>query len=116
MEFTTVLTTTLKKSATFNAVGEYIGDNEISKMVIDILEVIKSSKSEDHEEDIAVYIIETFEFFDIEIDFKEAEDLARIIKWEYDEFRVGKFDTYKSIVGTKQPEHKIIGESSSEEN
>lgn len=115
MEFNKVVYDTLKKTAVFTITSEYIDDEQIQRMAQDILEIIRITKDADREEEIAYYFLDAFEAFHIDIDEKEAEHLARIIKWEYDEFLNNKFDTYRSIIGTKTPEHKVVNEDSDEE-
>ncbi|KAF9761880.1 hypothetical protein NGRA_2359 [Nosema granulosis] len=111
MEFNKIIYETLKKTAVFTITADYIDDDKIEIMVRDLLEVIKINKDADREEEMAEYFLDAFDALNVEIAEKEAEDLARIIKWEYDEFLVGKFDTYRSIVGVKTPEHRIINDS-----
>ncbi|KAF5141676.1 hypothetical protein AAJ76_1000114274 [Vairimorpha ceranae] len=96
----------IKKSSLFSLVQSLSEEDIITNLAIKVEDILsKSDKSfNDKQDDLSDFILDYLESYNIEIDTNEADAIANILVWIYEENKMQQNEMYNKIMQIKSPE------------
>lgn len=102
----TRLNNVLKKSTLFIAAQNIIEDEIIPQIISDVLRIVNKDNVsfESKQESLSDFLVDFFNLKNIDIDFNEADAMANVLCWIFEEYKMEGNDMYNKIMNIKTPD------------
>lgn len=106
----------LKKSTLFIAAQNVLEDELIPQIISEIQRIVykENLSFEVKQETLSDFLIDFFDEKNVEIDYNEADAMANVLCWIFEEYKMQGDEMYNKIMNIKTPD--IVDESNSIED